>query len=141
MQGSEPMGAEAIRLTDINSADWSLKLGSIGDVVEGIGDVEQCLAIILTTPRGSDVLRPTFGADLWRYIDNPISDAIPTIAREVSTALAMWEPRIKLLAVRVTPVVDAGAQSGANLNVALTWQLKLAGAPRQSTTIRIAGGA
>lgn len=135
------MGTGATTRADIAAADWSLKLGAIGEVVEGIRDVEQCLAIILTTPKGSDVLRPTFGSDLWRYIDNPISAAIPAIVRETSAAIAMWEPRVKLLGVRVSPVDDGTAQSGAHLNLAITWQLKLAGAPRQSTTISIAGGA
>ena len=135
------MSAGARTLADIGSADWSLKLGSIGDVVEGIRDVEQCLAIILTTPKGSDVLRPTFGADIWRYIDNPISVAIPAIVREVTAAIAMWEPRVQLLGVRVSPVHDSTAQSSAHVNLAITWQLKLAGVSRQTTSISIAGGA
>ncbi|HSR57119.1 MAG TPA: GPW/gp25 family protein, partial [Candidatus Binataceae bacterium] len=130
----------ATTLADIAAADWSLKLGAVGEVVEGIRDVEQCLAIILTTPKGADVLRPTFGADLWRYIDNPISAAIPAIVREVSAAIAMWEPRVKLLGVRVSPVNDGTAQSGAHLNLAITWQLKLGAASQQSTSISIAGG-
>ncbi len=135
------MGSGATTLADIGSADWSLKLGSIGEVVEGIRDVEQCLAIILTTPKGSDVLRPTFGADIWRYIDNPISVAIPAIVREVSAAIAMWEPRVQLLGVRISPVNESSAQSGAHINLAITWQLKLAGASRQNTSISIARGA
>lgn len=134
------MGVGATTLADVAAADWSLKLGAVGEVVEGIRDVEQCLAIILTTPKGADVLRPTFGADLWRYIDNPISAAIPAIVREVSAAIAMWEPRVKLLGVRVSPVNDGTAQSGAHLNLAITWQLKLGAASQQSTSISIAGG-
>jgi|SRR5690348_13470118 len=135
------MSAGAATLSDISAADWSVKLGSIGAVVEGIHDVEQCLAIILTTPKGSDVLRPTFGADLWRYVDSPISFAIPTIVREVSAAITTWEPRVKLLSVRVSPVNDGSSQSGAHLDLAITWQLKLTGASQQSTTVRIGGAA
>ena len=37
------MSAGAITLADIRSADWSLALGTIGEVVQGIADVEQCL--------------------------------------------------------------------------------------------------
>jgi len=65
------MPAGAITLADITSADWSLMLDSpgqpgagIGNVVMGVDDVDQCIAIILTTPKGTDVLRPTFGTDL-----------------------------------------------------------------------------
>ena len=46
---------------------------AIGRVVMGVDDVDQCIAIILTTPKGTDVLRPTFGTDLWKYIDAPIN--------------------------------------------------------------------
>jgi phage baseplate assembly protein W len=137
------MSSDAATLMDITSADWSLELGSIGGVVQGIRDIDQCLAIILTTPRGSDPLRPTFGADLWRYIDNPISVAIPSIVREVSAAIAMWEPRVAIQSVTVSPASDSGSQSGAHLNVFVTWQLKLAGSSSSSrvTVVGLAGGA
>lgn len=136
------MSADAASLAEIISADWSLKLGTIGAVVQGIGDIDQCIAIILTTPRGSDPLRPTFGADLWRYIDNPINVAVPSIVREVSGAIAMWEPRVNLRSVSVSPVNDAGAQSGARLNVAIIWQLKIAGPSSSSreTVVGLQGG-
>ena len=37
------MQTGAMTLADITSADWSLALGAIGEVVQGIADVEQCL--------------------------------------------------------------------------------------------------
>ena len=137
------MTAAVTTLADITSADWSLKLASIGSVVQGLQDIDQCIAIILTTPRGSDPLRPTFGADLWRFIDSPISAAVPAVVREVGSALAMWEPRITLLSVSVAPVSDGTSQSGAHLNVSVTWQLKLAGPSSASrvTVIGVSGGA
>lgn len=136
------MSTDATTLADITSADWSLKLGTIGAVVQGIADIEQCIGIILTTPPGSDPLRPTFGADLWSYIDNPISVAVPAIVREVSAAITMWEPRVTLQSVSVSPVIEGSSQSGAHLNVSVTWQLKLAGSSASRTTvIGIAGGA
>ena len=136
------MSSDAVTLSDITSADWSLEIGSIGVVVQGIHDIEQCIGIILATPRGSDPLRPTFGADLWQYIDHPISVAVPSIVREVSAAIAMWEPRVILQSVNVMPVTDGSAQAGAHLNVAVTWTLKLSGAPSpsQTTVVAIRGG-
>ncbi len=137
------MSTGAATLADITSADWSLKLGAIGAIVQGINDIDQCIAIILTTPRGSDPLRPTFGADLWRYIDNPINVAIPSIVREVSAAIAMWEPRVTLQSVSVVPAGDNSSRSGAHLNVSVTWQLKLAGPSSlsQVTVVGFSGGA
>lgn len=121
------MSSNAVTLTDIKSADWSLKLGSIGQVVQGVADVDQCVAIILTTPIGSDPLRPAFGCDIWRYLDHPISEALPAIVRELTSALTLWEPRITLLGITAAPVLDTTTQSGAHLAVSVTWQLKLSG--------------
>jgi Bacteriophage baseplate protein W len=125
----------AITLADIQSADWSLKLGAIGQVVQGVADVDQCIAIILTTPKGSDPLRPTFGADIWSFIDYPIDEALPAIVREITAAITAWEPRVQLLNVAVLPVFDSGTQAGAQLSITVTWQLRLAAAlPAQSHT-------
>ena len=137
------MPANPVTLADIRSADWSLALGAIGEVVQGIADVEQCLGIIVTTPRGSDPLRPTFGANIWRYIDFPISLALPAIVSELTSAITMWEPRAKLVSVTAQPVFDGSSQSGAHLDVTLNWQLSLgtAAATVQTTTVTVPGTA
>src|SRR6202521_3686111 len=115
------MPAGSITLVDISSADWSLELDAtgepgsgIGNVVEGLSDVNQCIQIILTTPKGSDPLRPTFGADVFRYIDAPISAAIPAIVREVTEAITRWEPRVTVISIIATPVLGGDTQAGAS---------------------------
>jgi uncharacterized protein len=142
------MPAGNITLADIKSADWSLMLDTqqepgsgIGNVVQGVDDVNQCIAIILTTPKGTDVLRPTFGTDLWRYIDSPIGAAGPAIVREVTQSITQWEPRVKVLSVQSTPIPDASAQTGAHLEVIVSWQLNLgaASSARQSTSVTLTG--
>lgn len=129
------MPAGAITLADITSADWSLALdqpghpgSGIGNVVQGVADVNQCIQIILTTPKGSDPLRPTFGADLWKFLDAPINAAISAIVTEVTTAITQWEPRVKLTSVSAAPMIDSSAQSGARMSVNVSWRLQLAGA-------------
>lgn len=131
------MGAGVFTLADISSADWSLALDApgapgsgLGQIVQGTADVDQCIRIILTTPKGSDPLRPMFAADIWQYIDYPINAAIPAIVREVTQAITLWEPRVTLRGVKVQPVTDDSTQSGAHLEVTVSWQLKL------STTAR-----
>ena len=135
------MNSHAVTLVDITSADWSLKLGAMGQTVQGLADVSQCLAVILTTPKGSDPLRPTFGADIWRYIDFPINLALPAIVSELTTSITAWEPRVTLVSVTAQPVNDGSAQSGAHLDVTLNWQLKLgaASSPIQTTTVTVPG--
>jgi hypothetical protein len=126
------MSAGAVTLDDITSADWSLALDSsvgqafqpvsgagIGNVVQGIGDINQCIGIILATPKGSDPLRPTFAADLWRWIDAPVNVARPNLVREIVEALTIWEPRIRVLSV-VIGLVGVG-----QLSITITWQLKV----------------
>ena len=147
------MPAGSITLANIISADWSLELDAsgepgsgIGSVVQGLSDVNQCIQIILTTPKGSDPLRPTFGADVLRYIDAPINSAIPAIVREVTEAITRWEPRVTVVSISAMPVLGEDTQAGAHLEVAVTWRLKLTAlgpgaspfAPTQSIVIAIA---
>jgi uncharacterized protein len=139
-------GAPSIAVVPpIASADWSLQVGAgpadgseIGNVVQGVADVEQCIAIIFSTPRGSDILRPTFGCDLFKYVDRPINTAIPRIVRDATAALTLWEPRITLVSIIAAPVLDGSSQNGAKLIVTVTYTLKLTGATR---TARVPIGA
>ena len=144
------MPAGSITPADIQSADWSLMLDSssqgqavaagLGNVVQGVADVNQCIAIILGTPKGADPLRPTFGADLWQYIDYPIQAAIPAIAREITEAITLWEPRIRLLSVRTGLVAnDASSNRNAHLQITIVWQLKLNSGDPNRVTITIPG--
>src|SRR5258708_39684476 len=109
------MPINAVTLGDITSADWSLELDAtagggpgsgIGNVVQGVNDVHQCIQIILTTPKGADPLRPTFAVDLWQYLDAPINLATPAIVREVTEAILRWEPRGEVVGVTVAPMTD-----------------------------------
>src|SRR6185437_7075011 len=137
----------AITLSEIRSADWSLKLDSagqpgsgIGSVVMGVDDVDQCIAVVLTTPKGSDVLRPTFGTDLWKYIDAPINQAGPAVVREVTQSITQWEPRVKVLSVTTLPLTGVVAQPGAHVEITVAWQLNLGGtpSPAQNTSVTLA---
>jgi uncharacterized protein len=139
-------------LADITSGDWSLMLDStaeaaglgsgLGNVVQGLADIDQCVRIILTTPKGSDRFRPTFGCDLWQYIDMPINLATAHIVREVYDALTTWEPRLIVETVQVAPVLDGSSQSGAHLTITVVWQVNLGSTtgPTSTTTITVPQG-
>lgn len=92
----------AVRVNDITAIDWAPRLDSPGEVVTGMGDIEQCIAIILTTRKGSIPHRPLFGCDAWRWLDAPANIAIPNIIREVVDCLELWEPRITVSGVSAT---------------------------------------
>lgn len=82
-----------IDVTQIRSVDWSRKIGEPGAIVEGLDDIDQCIRILLATPKGAVEHRPEFGCDAWRYLDHPVTEALPHIVRECTDALAKWEPR------------------------------------------------
>lgn len=96
-------------LADITSQNWSLSLAQPGEVVQGIDDIAQCINIILATQKGTDPFRPLFGADILRFVDKPVNDAIPGIIQEMITQIALWEPRVKL--TRITPTIDVSSIS------------------------------
>lgn len=113
------MTAEIYRpFHDITARDWQLALGQPGQAVTGLADIAQCLRVILTTPTGSDPLRPAFGSNLWQYVDWPIDQASPHIVRECHDAVGMWEPRVSLTCVQVR----RGAEPQ-HLMVTLHWQV------------------
>ncbi len=107
----------AIRTDSITSAEWSITIGNPGEVVEGLEDIDQCIAIILATRKGSDPHRPLFGCDAWKYLDTPILIAIPNIIREAVDSLEEWEPRIDLVSVKAR--ID-----GSRLIIVVEWQPK-----------------
>lgn len=113
---------------------WQLALGGDG-VVQQIADIHQCIRIILTTPKGSDPLRPEFGCDAGNYLDLPLDAARPHIVREVREALS-WEPRVSVSAVTVS---RGNEQSGGHAVVRIDWTLADTGG--EYTTSAAIGGA
>lgn len=66
----------------------------------GERDIEESMLIILLTPRGQRVMRPTFGCQIHELIF-AANDAttIGIAAHYIEEALNMWEPRIRVLNV------------------------------------------
>lgn len=96
-------------LADIHSQDWSFSVAGLGQVVEGIDDIAQCINIILATQKGTDPFRPNFGADILRFVDKPVNASIPGIIREMTEQIKLWEPRAKL--TKITPTIDVSSIS------------------------------
>lgn len=100
--------------TSITSAHWQPALGTPGEAVEGLRDIDQAIRIILMTPRGSDPHRPEFGSDLHTYIDWPANRVVPYLVREAVTALRQWEPRMDV--VQVDALYD-----GSHIRLRVKW--------------------
>ncbi|MBR1625522.1 MAG: GPW/gp25 family protein [Bacteroidales bacterium] len=105
------------RINEIQYVDWQFKLNGIGEVAEGVEDINQCIALILNTPKGSDPHRPTFGSNILKYIDYPVNIAKANIIRETIDAISMWEAR-----VQVNSVLFDVEES--NVKIKVQWTLK-----------------
>ena len=104
-------------LDEITYADWQYKLDTIGSVAEGAWDINQCIAIILLTPKGSVPHRPDFGSNIYKYIDYPVNEASANIVREATDALTLWETRIEVNNIEVE--IDE-----TKITTAIEWTLK-----------------
>lgn len=70
----------------------------------GMDRVRQSIETVLSTEPGERVMMPDFGCGLRRYLMAPNTVATRTaIQNEVTQALTMWEPRIRLTRVAVEP--------------------------------------
>jgi phage baseplate assembly protein W len=124
------MSQGAITLADITSASWSLALDTesgglgsgIGNVVQALDDINQCIDIIMTTIPGEDPFRPTFGCNIFSYIDKPTPFVQASIAGIVTNAIETWEPRIKVLTVAAS---IGGPSNPGRVSVTVVWQLNL----------------
>ena len=87
--------------TNITATHWQPALGTTGEIVEGLRDIDQSLRIILTTPKGSDPHRPEFGSNLHLYLDWPTNRVTPHLVREAIEAIRRWEPRVSVIAVNI----------------------------------------
>lgn len=75
-------------------AHWQIAGFGQDGVVNGIDDIDLCIDHILSTRRGTDILRPQFGSHHFDYIDQPSDIAMPHFVREIYAALEQWEKRI-----------------------------------------------
>jgi uncharacterized protein len=112
--------SKPVTLPEIESVWWSQKLGQLGTIATDADDINQAIAIILSTPLGSDPHRPEFGSDLFNFIDYPINEASPHLVRESFGAIGRWEPRVEIEDVQVFPAVEQIHQ----VLIQVVWRLK-----------------
>lgn len=71
--------------------------------------VVQSIRIILKTPIGSRVMRREFGSELPELLDRAMTDAnILAVYVATAVAIAKWEPRFRLEAVKVQDAQPTG---------------------------------
>lgn len=103
-------------LNDITSSDWSLSASESGQVVQGMDDIRQCIRVILFTRPGEDPLRPLFGCDAYKYIDEPITRRAELV-KSILDAVALWEPRVEVTKI-TSDIIDL-----ANLKITIAYRI------------------
>lgn len=76
-----------------------------GTSLGGFDHLRQSVVDILTTPRGTRVMRRDYGSDLPRLVDRPVNQSlIAALRAETVDALAKWEPRLRCERVQLNEV-------------------------------------
>jgi uncharacterized protein len=97
---------------DIVGSGWSFPVGTDARGRIALSrrerDIEEAILIILLTAKGQRVMRPEFGCAIHDLVFAPNDATTAGLATYyVEEALAMWEPRIRVLDVRAAPDPDA----------------------------------
>ncbi len=72
-----------------------------GTAISGDDHLAQSIADIITTPLGSRVMRRDYGCLLFELLDRPLNSATMLLcSMAIAIAVARWEPRIVVKAVR-----------------------------------------
>lgn len=83
--------------------------------------IQQSIWIILGTAKGERVMRPDFGCGIHDLVFEVNSAGTAgRVENEVREALILWEPRIELLNVTVSPGGDQGNQ----LNIEIEYRVR-----------------
>lgn len=74
------------------------------DIVSGEEDIRQSLKIILSTRPGERVMHPDFGCNLDIMMFEPLTTTLITTIKDIiKTAILLYEPRIELNSVKISP--------------------------------------
>lgn len=75
--------------------------------MSGVEHLSQSLADILSTPLGSRRMRPEYGSNIPRMVDQPVNPGwIAAVQSDAARAIVRWEPRILLRRVSLVSLVD-----------------------------------
>lgn len=106
---------------------WSFPVGV--DARGGIsvslmhGEIEESIAIIIGTSPGERVMRPEFGCRIHELVFAPNDPSTYGLARRyILEALGMWEPRIEVLDVAISPTSQE--REAGLLNIVVQYEVR-----------------
>lgn len=84
------------QLHNINTPNWSHKLGTIGGIVTDDDDIAQCYETIFKTQKGTVVLNPNLGWDALKFMARPLNQVAHQMRTELMRELNWQEPRAEV---------------------------------------------
>ncbi|MEO0036236.1 MAG: hypothetical protein RLZZ501_2259 [Pseudomonadota bacterium] len=79
-----------------------------GAALDGLGHLGQSIGDILTTPKGTRVMRRDYGSDLPGLLDRPLNAGmLVDLYAAIAEALDAWEPRLRLTRIDI-PALASG---------------------------------
>lgn len=103
---------------------WSCAIGSLGETLAGVDDLEQQITLILRSPPGCDPLRPEFACDLIGLIDRPAPLVRGEAIRRITDALNRWmDGQIILGVITLAPVDDLATWAEVEINYTVAGDL------------------
>lgn len=74
-----------------------------GSILTGLDQIRQSIVDILTTPKGTRVMRRDYGSTVPDLLDRPQTpDLIVDLYAAIADALRLWEPRVRVRRIRAT---------------------------------------
>jgi phage baseplate assembly protein W len=74
----------------------------------GVGEVNQCIQLLIATVPGERVQRPTFGCRLYTRVWENIDDVASEGLTDIREAIQTYEPRVDLISVNSRIFRDEG---------------------------------
>lgn len=92
----------------------------------GLDLIKSNLKQLLLTRRGERVMLPNFGTNLYKYLMEPLDQALLSqIRREISQSIYKYAPYVNILLLQVFPLENAtGSNGGHALLIKLVCSLK-----------------
>lgn len=70
--------------------------------IQGVDRLAQAIGDILSTPKGSRVMRRDYGSNLPRLIDAPMNDeTMVDVYAATAEAISLWEPEFEIRRVEI----------------------------------------
>lgn len=82
-----------VKINELNTTNWSHKLGTIGEVVTEADDIAQCYATIFKTQKGTVVLNPNLGWPALELMSRPLNEVTHIMRTNLMRELNWQEPR------------------------------------------------